>query len=141
MTDRVYELLAKPGIISKKIRQIDIQIEGLNMSMLPNGLDYDKAKVQSSPTDPMAEYAAKLDELNNKREDMCHDYIRAQDAVNDLVSQLTDENQKIILLSRYNGREAFSDIAYENHMSESNMFRVYRNSLSNLEKMIVDDSE
>ena len=26
MTDRVYELIAKPGIISKKIRQIDIQI-------------------------------------------------------------------------------------------------------------------
>ena len=136
MTDRVYELLAKPGIISKKIRQIDIQIEGLNMSMLPAGMTYDSAKVQTSVSDPMAEYAARLDDLNRKRADLCTLYMQAQDAVSSEIAEMDDENEKTVLLARFIGREDFSGIASRLSMCERNMFRIYRRALSHLDDVI-----
>ena len=136
MTDRVYELLTRPGTIIKKIRQTDIQIEALNMSMLPAGMSYDKAKVQSSPQDPMAEYAARLDGLNRKRNDLCTLYMLAQDEISSAIAEMDDENEKTVLMARFIGREDFSGIASRLSMCERNMFRIYRRALSHLDDVI-----
>lgn len=139
MTDRVYSIMTRCGVLSKQIRQIDIQIESLNMSMLPNGISYDKLNVQSSPTDPMTEYAVRLDELYRKREDLQRQYLEAQGDITLKISWLSDETQKTVLTARFIGHEDFSRIAKELEMSERNMFRLYKKGLSVInEKLVIE---
>lgn len=138
MTDKVHSFLMKPRRIRSKIRQTQSQIEGLRLSLLPGAIRYDKDKVQGKcPTDQMAEYAARLDELEHKLEELREEYLEAQDAIVEAAGRLVeDEYGATIIMLRYLSDADFSEIAAEISMTERNMFRYYKTAVEALDQVV-----
>jgi len=133
MTEAVYKLLTKPRKIRGQIKKAEAEMEGLKLSMLPGAIRYDKDKVQSSPQDPMAQYAVRLDELERKIEDLQTEYLNAQDEVVAAANELTSPGDVIITLRFISGWD-FQSIAKEISMSERQMFRHYKVAQEELTK-------
>lgn len=123
----------------KEIEELKMRIEELNTSLLPQGIRYDKDRVQTSPmdmaTDRMAEigdYEAmlqrKLVRLNRRR-------MIAQIKIN----ALTDSRQRQILDLYFlsDRRYKMADVAALAGYSEEQTYRLYRRALKN---MTVNDS-
>lgn len=139
MTDRVHDFLIKPRKIRAQIRQTQSQIDGLRLSMLPGAIRYDKDRVQSSigEGDQLAEYAARLTELEHELDLLRGEYLDAQDAIVDASSCLTEDDYgATIILMRYISEVDFSDIADEIGMTRRHMFRYYKTALENLDKYV-----
>lgn len=139
MTDRVHAFLIKPRKIRAQIRQTQSRIEGLRLSMLPGAIRYDKDRVQSSigEGDQLAEYAARLTELEHELEVLRGEYLDAQDAIVEASSYLTEDDYgATIILMRYISDVDFSDIADEIGMTRRHMFRYYKIALENLDKYV-----
>lgn len=133
MTEAVYRLLTKPRKIRGQIKKAEAEMEGLKLSMLPGAIRYDKDKVQTSPEDPMAEYAARLDELKFKIEKLQTEYLEAQDKVMAVANELTSPCDVIVTL-RFVSDWDFGSIAREINMSERQMFRYYKIAQTELSK-------
>ena len=133
MTEAVYKLLTKPRKIRGQIKKAEAEMEGLKLSMLPGAIRYDKDKVQSSPQDPMAQYAVRLNELERKIEDLQTEYLEAQDDVVAVANELTSPGDVIITLRFISGWD-FQSIAKEISMSERQMFRHYKVAQEELTK-------
>ena len=67
MTDELYETLNQPKWIKREIDVTKARMEKLRVMMLPGAIRYDKDSVQSTPKDPMLEFAEQLDSLDHKR--------------------------------------------------------------------------
>lgn len=133
MTEAVYKALTRPRKIRGQIKKAEAEMEGLRLSMLPGAIRYDKDAVQTSPQDPMAQYAARLDELERKIEELQTEYLDAQDQVVALANDLTTPGDVIITLRFISGWD-FQSIAKDIHMSERQMFRYYKKAQEELSK-------
>lgn len=132
MTEEVHSILTRPRRIRSAIKKINIQIEGLRMSMLPGAIQYDKDKVSSSGSgDALANYVSKLDELETNKNKLQEEYLEAQDTIVRICDVLDDVQSEIIML-RYISCRDFSEIADSIHLTERQMFRLYKDGLAKL---------
>lgn len=144
MTDRVYRALMRPRRIQSVLIGLQSEREGLQLSMLPEAIRYDRDKVMTSPSDPMTEYAARLDEIDRKLADLQESYLRAQDYVVAITDKLIEQNEKdgpeqaMAIKLRFLSGMSFSDIARAMHVSDSTMFRRYRQGLSRLNDIMTN---
>lgn len=138
MTDKVHNFLMRPRRIRAQIRQTESQVEGLRLSMLPGAIRYDKDKVQTSSTnDQMAEYAARMEELEHKLVELREEYLNAQDDIVEAVGHLVgDDYGATIIMLRYISNTDFPDIADEIGMTERNMFRYYKTAVEALDQVV-----
>jgi len=138
MTDKVHNFLMRPRRIRAQIRQTESQIEGLRLSMLPGAIRYDKDKVQTSFTnDQMAEYAARMEELEHRLVDLREEYLNAQDDIVEAVGHLVEDDYgATIIMLRYISNTDFPDIADEIGMTERNMFRYYKTAVEALDQVV-----
>ena len=144
MTDRVYRVLMRPRRIQSVLIGLQSERKGLQLSMLPEAIRYDRDKVMTSPSDPMTEYAARLDEIDRKLADLQESYLRAQDYVVAITDKLIEQNEKDgpeqakAIKLRFLSGMSFSDIARAMHVSDSTMFRRYRQGLSRLNDIMTN---
>lgn len=146
MTDRVYKLLMRPRRIQSVIIGLKSEREGLQLSMLPEAIRYDRDRVMTSPNDSMTEYAVKLDDIDRRLADLQESYLRAHECVVAITDKLIDQDdgleQATAIKLRFLSGMSFSDIARTMHVSDSTMFRRYRKGLSRLDDIVTNfDSE
>ncbi len=115
MTERVHDFLTKPRRLREKVTQKEIALRELRASMGPKAIVYDKDKVQSSPGDPMIQFAERLDELNTERTQLFEEYKTALLAVSHELDVLgeSDAVGATVLQLRYVGQKSWRVIADE----------------------------
>ena len=135
MTDKVFEFLRKPQATKLQIRSKLMQIEDLRLMMLPSGIRYDKDAVQTSPGDPMAAYAERLDDLEREVRNLRRQYLAERDAIAWAVEQLPEMRERVVLVGRYVRGLSYDDIAAELGMSTERVYQLRRSGVKSLDAL------
>ena len=136
MRDELYTFLHRPMWTKAKIRTKEAQIRDLQLMMLPGAIRYDKDKVQSTPSDPMAEYVERLSELEADIRKLKRQYLREQKEVSKYIGLLPDPNEADVLTARYITGLRFEAIAEQCHVSEPTVYRWHRVGINHLGEII-----
>ena len=72
------DFLKRPTRIYGDIVTLQERIENLRVNMLPKAISYNKDRVQTSPQDPMPDFAAKIDELDRELVGRMKDYEKSK---------------------------------------------------------------
>ena len=122
--------------ISDDINVIKAQMENLRLSMLPQGVSYDKDPVQTSPQDPMANFAAKLDELGRELAERQKEYETVFDEISAVICAVKNGDARVILAKRYIGFKCWQDIESEVPYCVRVLHRKHNIGLMEIEKML-----
>lgn len=128
--------LRRPTRLRADITILQERIENLRINMLPKAVNYDKDPVQTSPKDPMPEFAVKIDELNRELYELWKEFEASIDDVNNTIKQIENDEIRIIMTQRYIGKKPWRVISQSLLMSEETMFRRHRVGLRIVEKII-----
>ena len=134
MDARTY--LRKPARIRADMDILNERIDELRKSMLPKAVSYDKDPVQTSPQDPMPNYAAKIDELNRELFKLLHELEDTKDDITNTLKKIDNDEVRSIMAQRYIGRKPWRVISQGLMMSEETMYRRHRLGLRIVEKII-----
>jgi len=135
MDNIVYEFLMKPRRILTQIRRAEAQLEGLRLSLYPSAIRYDTDKVMSSPSDPMPQYAVRVDEIQDQLKKLRLEYINAQDDICTATLRMSQIEQEVIML-RYVAHYSWRRIIHETGKSEATVFRAHRRAQKYLKKYL-----
>ena len=133
----IYDFLNEPRRIKSQIVVAEKDLADLRLSMYPSAVRYDTDKVQSSPTDPMARYAERVDELQRRIKQLQIQYLEARDEIANVAVHLEYKQQEVIML-RYVARCSWRMIAFELGCTEDWVFKLHRKAVKNLEKKYPD---
>ena len=95
--DETYDFLMqirRKGII---IRRKETQRDELRACLLPGAIRYDRDRVQSTPTDKMADVIARVDELDREIEQLRREKATLVIEISDAIEKLEDDNEKTVL--------------------------------------------
>lgn len=106
-----HEYMMQVRRIELRIRRISLQIEELESSLLPQGIRYDKDKVQTSPEDTLSKIAGKILELEKQRTQLVRERALLLMEIQDVLDQLENEQEQIVLEAYYLSRMPMRDIA------------------------------
>ena len=135
MTDAVFDFLMKPRRILTQIRRAEAELEGLRLSLYPSAIRYDTDKVISSPSDPMPQFAARVDEIQERLKKLRLDYINAQDDICKATLRMSQIEQEVVML-RYVAHYSWRRIIAETGKSEATVFRAHRRAQRYLKKYL-----
>ena len=132
MTEAVYKILSAPKAIRAEITNIRIQLAGIGQSIFPSGIRYDTDKVSSSPNgDRMLQYIERIEKLQARAGELNVQYVSAQDRVVKECAAL-DPRESEVIMRRWIREERFEEIASAMHLSERQMFRIYREGIAKM---------
>lgn len=109
--DETYDFLMqirRKGII---IRRKETQRDELRSCLLPGAIRYDRDRVQSTPTDKMADVIARVDELDQEIEQLRREKATLVIAISDAIEKLEDDNEKTVLTEFYIARAPMTQAA------------------------------
>ena len=106
-----HEYMMQVRRIELRIRRISLQIEELESSLLPQGIRYDKDKVQTSPEDTLSKIAGKIMELDKERTQLSRERALLLMEIQDALDRLDNENEQIVLEAYYLSRMSMREIA------------------------------
>ena len=132
------DFLKRPTRIYGDIVTLQERIENLRMNMLPKAISYDKDRVQTSPQDPMPDFAAKIDELDRELVGRMKDYENAQDDVQDVIRQVNNADAREVLAKRYLGQKSWRSIERDMLWSRRSIFYLHGIGLRDVEKILTD---
>lgn len=133
----IKEWLNRPRKIWSDIVVLRRQIENLRLTMAhPKAVSYDNVKVQTSPQDPMATFAAKSDELQGELNQKLKDYEQAFDEINAVIKNVENNDARVILTMRYIGWEEWGDIEKEVPFCLRVIYRKHNIGLRAIEKIL-----
>lgn len=99
--DETYDFLMqirRKGII---IRRKETQRDELRACLLPGAIRYDRDRVQSTPTDKMADVIARVDELDREIERLKLEKAQAIIEISDVIEKLDNDKEKAVLTAFY----------------------------------------
>ena len=99
------------------IRRKEMQRDELRACLLPGAVRYDKDRVQSSPTDTMADALARVDELDHEIEQLRHEKAQLILEISNAIERLEDDTEKVVLTELYIARAPMSQVADTIHYS------------------------
>lgn len=108
--DETYDFLMqirRKGII---IRRKETQRDELR-ACLPGAIRYDRDRVQSTPTDKMADVIARVDELDREIEQLRREKVTLVIEISDAIEKLEDDNEKTVLTEFYIARAPMTEVA------------------------------
>lgn len=93
------------------IRRKETQRGELRACLLPGAIRYDREKVQSAPTDKMADVIARVDELGREIEQLRREKASLVIVTSDAIEKLEDDNEKTVLTEFYIARAPMTQAA------------------------------
>ena len=132
----VKKYLRRPTRIYGDIVVLQEKIENLRLNMLPRAISYDKDRVQTSPQDPMPDFAAKIDELDRLMVKLMGEYYESIGDIQEVIEQIENEDAKLILAKRYVGQKKWDVIMREVPRSRRSLFNYHRIGLRAAEKIL-----
>ncbi|MGI6117820.1 MAG: hypothetical protein ACOYBC_05465 [Bilifractor sp.] len=130
------EILIAPRITTRKIETLRARIESRVNGLLPSCIRYDKDKVQTSPRDMMPECMAEIDELCNQVNQLVKQKWKQIKRIERLCENLTDPEQKVVILKYYTCGHAMREIASEIGYSISNTYKIRRHAENEIEAQL-----
>lgn len=106
-----HEYMMQVRRIELRIRRISLQIEELESSLLPQGIRYDKDKVQTSPEDTLSKIAGKISDLEKHRTQLVRERRLLLLEIQDVLDRLDNEQEQIVLEAYYLSRMSMREIA------------------------------
>lgn len=133
----IKEWLRRPRKIWSEVTVLRDQIENLRLMMeLPKGISYDGVKVQTSPQDPMANFAAKLDEFGRELKEKLEEYEKAFDEIDAVIKAVENTDARVILTKRYVRWEKWAEIEEETPFCLRQIQRKHRIGLQAIRKIL-----
>lgn len=83
------------------IRRKEMQRDELRACLLPGAIRYDRDKVQSTPTDKMADIIVRVDELDREIERLKLEKAQAIIEISDVIEKLGNDKEKAVLTAFY----------------------------------------
>lgn len=127
-----HEYMMQVRRIELRIRRITLQIEELESSLLPQGIRYDKDKVQTSPEDTLSKIAGRISDLEKQRTQLVRERRLLLLEIQDALDQLTSEQEQIVLEAYYLSRMSMMEISEMINYSIAQTYRFRARGLRNL---------
>lgn len=127
-----HEYMRQVRQIELKIRRLTLQIEELESCLLPQGIRYDRDKVQTSPEDTLSRITGKIMELEKERTQLSRERALLLLEIQDALDQLESEPERIVLEAYYLSRMSMRDIS---EMIGYSIRQAYRLRTTGLQKL------
>lgn len=127
-----HEYMRQVRQIELRIRRITLQIEELESCLLPQGIRYDRDKVQTSPEDVLPKIAGKIQELEKQRTQLARERALLLLEIQDALDQLESEPERIVLEAYYLSRMSMREIS---EMIGYSIRQAYRLRTAGLQKL------
>lgn len=99
--DETYDFLMQIRRKEIIIRRKEMQRDELRACLLPGAIRYDRDRVQSTPTDKMADVIARVDELDREIERLKLEKAQAIIEISDVIEKLDNDKEKAVLTAFY----------------------------------------
>jgi DNA-directed RNA polymerase specialized sigma subunit len=127
-----HEYMMQVRRIELRIRRISLQIEELESCLLPQGIRYDKDKVQTSPEDTLSKIVGKISDLEKQRTQLVRERRLLLLEIQDALDRLDNENEQIVLEAYYLSRMSMREIS---DMIGYSIRQAYRLRTAGLQKL------
>jgi isopropylmalate/homocitrate/citramalate synthase len=134
------EYLRHPAIVYSDIVVLREQIEILRSKMLPKAVDFEKERVQTSPSDKMPDFAAKIDELNHKLANLSQEFDSSLEDVKSVIKQINNEDAREIMAKRYIGNKSWNLIEKEVLWSRRSIFYLHRAGIRAVARILENEA-
>ena len=135
------EYLRRPNRILGDIIIQREKAETLRENVLPKGISFDKEKVQSVAGDKMANYAARLEEIEKKLEELTEEYYQAINDIERVIYLVDNEDAREVLAKRYIARKPWIKIETEmEYMSIATVYRAHKTGLRAVTKILMSEN-
>lgn len=135
------EYLRRPNRILGDIIIQREKAETLRENVLPKGVSFDKEKVQSVAGDKMANYAARLEEIESKLEELTEEYYEAINDIERVIYLVDNEDAREVLAKRYIARKPWIKIETEmEYMSIATVYRAHKTGLRAVTKILMSEN-
>lgn len=128
----VRDYLMTARTIDGRIASLRAEQNALRMSLLPVGIRYDNDRVQTSPSDTMAEMEVKIDEIECDICDLIDQRARFVVEAIDNVRRLQDVEEQTVLISYYFEHCGVNRIAKNMFRSRRSVYDVKDRAVRNL---------
>lgn len=122
----------------REIKIINDRIAELEAGLLPQGIRYDKEKVQTSPSgDIIADTFGEIDEYARRLNDIKILLSNRRAKALEMISKLEDSEERAVLVSFFlsENRKTMYQTSIDVGFSERETYRIYKSALDNLEKV------
>ena len=127
-----HEYMRQVRQIELRIRRLTLQIEELESCLLPQGIRYDRDKVQTSPEDTLSRITGKIMELEKERTQLSRERALLLLEIQDALDQLESEPERIVLEAYYLSRMSMREIS---DMIGYSIRQAYRLRTAGLQKL------
>ena len=124
-----HEYMMQVRRIELRIRRISLQIEELESCLLPQGIRYDRDKVQTSPEDVLSKIAGKISDLEKLRTELARERALLLLEMQDMVDRIENELERFVLEAYYLSRLSMREIAEMIPCSIQHAYRLRKRGL------------
>lgn len=139
MTDGLRHFLQAPRALQRKCKNIEMQLDTLRRSMEPQGIRYDKDRVQITPSDPMLAYIEHLEELQQKYCTTYRAFIKALSNFEAMVDRL-EPDQCHIIMERWLNDTDYAVITEQLNLSDATVYRLGAEAVKAMEEYLPEFS-
>ena len=133
---RAYEFLSRLRSLDTIIAEAEARVETLEQKLLPQGIQYDGIKVQTSgDADPFTDKMIELIDARRAILDTINADLKAKKEVDDVVRQL-DPREIELVYYRFRDLKTFAEISDKMNYSYSQVRRIYKRSLKKVEAIL-----
>lgn len=99
--NEVYAILNRVSTLDAELQIVNVRIERMESTLQGHAIRYDSDRVQTSPTDRVADVMADMDALLKRQKYLQRELLKAEQRVADLIGYLTDSKHRLVLTYRY----------------------------------------
>lgn len=128
----VYTYLMQVRLIDKRIWLAQIEHAEMESCLLPSAITYDKDVVQVSPSDKMSDIAGRVLDMERKITWMKNRKATLIVQIRQQISEIDDEDQRIILSAFFLCRQSMRQIAENTNRSISGVYTIRRKAIQSM---------
>lgn len=123
MNKEAYKFLNSARVLHWRWLRLKSKRDELQLGLLPQGIRYDKDRVQNSPEDPMSKICAEINALEKKMNELQSAKLEQIEKIDAELSKLESQEQRTALSMRYINRTPVSKIAEAMGYAESTIYK------------------
>ena len=136
MASRAEEFMRRPTTIEIRIRTKECERREEQEKLTPQGIDYQRDRIDSSRKNMLEEITAELSAIDEEIDELWRDYRQAKMDVIRTAYQIGRQEESAVLVMYYIGKAKVHTIAQVLHYSEQNIYKLRREGLEHLDEIL-----
>jgi len=137
-SEKAYNYLSKIRLLDHEILRAEAVRSELESCLLPQGINYEKDKVQKSRSDQMSKVYADIEEKKAEEISLREKKHKLLKDISDTIERLEDDQEKTVLTMYWLGNVRIYDIAAKMNYSISKIYAAMQKGMKDLETYIKD---